>query len=40
MKVAIIGTTTWGTTLGIMLARREIEVSLWARTREEAEKLN
>jgi len=40
VKVAIIGTTTWGTTLGIMLARRGIEVSLWARTGEEAEKLN
>ena len=40
MKVAVIGTTTWGTTLGIMLARRRIEVSLWARTKEEAEKLD
>jgi len=39
VKIAILGTTTWGTTLGIMLARRGIEVSLWARTREEAEKL-
>ncbi|MFC2039453.1 NAD(P)H-dependent glycerol-3-phosphate dehydrogenase [Chloroflexota bacterium] len=40
MKVAIIGTTTWGTTLGLMLARRGIEVSLWARTKEEAERLD
>jgi len=40
VKVAVIGTTTWGTTLGIMLARRGIEVSLWARTKEEAEKLD
>ncbi|MBE0415822.1 MAG: NAD(P)-dependent glycerol-3-phosphate dehydrogenase [Dehalococcoidia bacterium] len=39
MKVAIIGTTAWGTTLGIMLARRGIDVALWARTREEAERL-
>ena len=39
MKVAIIGTTSWGTTLGIMLARRGIDVALWARTNEEAERL-
>lgn len=40
MKVGIIGTTSWGTTLGIMLARRGIEVALWARTKEEAERLD
>ena len=39
MKVAIIGTTSWGTTLGIILARRGIDVALWARTQEEAERL-
>ncbi|TEU02460.1 MAG: NAD(P)-dependent glycerol-3-phosphate dehydrogenase [Dehalococcoidia bacterium] len=39
MKVAIIGTTSWGTTLGVMLARRGIDVALWARTKEEAEGL-
>lgn len=39
MKVAIIGTTSWGTTLGIILARRGVEVALWARTEEEAERL-
>ncbi len=39
MKVAIIGTTSWGTTLGIVLARRGIRVSLWARTEDEANKL-
>jgi len=39
MKVAIIGTTSWGTTLGIILARRGNDVALWARTREEAERL-
>ena len=39
MKVAIIGTTSWGTTLGIMLARKGIDVALWARTKEEAERL-
>jgi len=39
MKVAIIGTTAWGTTLGVMLTRRGIDVALWARTKEEAEGL-
>ncbi|MCH8195300.1 MAG: NAD(P)-dependent glycerol-3-phosphate dehydrogenase [Chloroflexi bacterium] len=38
-KVAIIGTTTWGTTLGIVLARRDVPVTLWARTAGEAETL-
>lgn len=40
MKIAIIGTTAWGTTLGVMLARRGTEVALWARTKEEAERLD
>ena len=35
-KVAIIGTTTWGITLGVVLARRKVEVGLWARTKKEA----
>jgi len=39
-KVAIIGTTGWGTTLAIMLSRKGLAVSLWARTEEEAERLN
>ncbi len=39
MKVAIIGTTSWGTTLGMMLSRRGVETSLWARTDEEAASL-
>jgi len=39
-KVAIIGTTTWGTTLGVMLARRGIEAALWARTQKEAARMN
>jgi glycerol-3-phosphate dehydrogenase (NAD(P)+) len=33
--VAIIGTTTWGVTLGVVLARNELEVRLWARTEQE-----
>jgi len=39
-KVAVIGTTNWGTTLGIMLGRRGLVVKLWARTVDEAERLN
>lgn len=38
-KIAIIGTTTWGITLGGMLGARKHEVRLWARTKKEAEKL-
>jgi glycerol-3-phosphate dehydrogenase (NAD(P)+) len=39
-KVAIIGTTTWGITLGVVLARKGVEVRLWARTEKEATKLS
>lgn len=35
-KVTVIGTTSWGTTLAVVLARKGIDVSLWARTPEEA----
>jgi glycerol-3-phosphate dehydrogenase (NAD(P)+) len=38
-KVAIVGTTHWGMTLGMVLARNEVDVSLWARTEEEAERV-
>ena len=38
-KIAIIGTTTWGITLGVMLARKGLQVRLWARTEREAAKL-
>jgi glycerol-3-phosphate dehydrogenase (NAD(P)+) len=34
-KVAIIGTTTWGVTLGVVLALKRAEVRLWARTEKE-----
>ena len=37
---AIVGTTTWGTTLGIILARNEVPVTILARTPAEAELLN
>ena len=35
-KIAIIGTTAWGTTLGMVLAHKGLEVRLWARTEQEA----
>lgn len=38
--VAIIGTTTWGTTLGIVLARNDVPVCLVARTKSEADALD
>lgn len=39
-KVAVIGTTDWGSTLAIMLSRNGLNVRLWARTEAEAERLN
>ena len=38
-QVTIIGATTWGTTLGLVLARKDVPVTLLARSREEAEEL-
>ena len=39
LKVTIIGTTSWGITLALMLARKGLEVRLWARTEREANEL-
>ena len=39
LKVGIIGTTMWGTTLSIILAGKGIDVGLWARTEKEADEL-
>ena len=39
MKVAVIGTTSWGTTLAVILARKGIDVALLGMTVEEAKKL-
>ncbi len=39
-KIAIIGATSWGTTLGMILARKRLQVRLWARTEQEAAELN
>ena len=38
-KIAIIGTTSWGITLGIVLSRNGVDISLWARTEREAVQL-
>lgn len=38
-KITIIGTTSWGKTLGVVLARNGLEVRLWARTEREATEL-
>ena len=35
-KAAIIGTTSWGITLGMLLVAKGVEVRLWARTENEA----
>ena len=39
-SAVIVGTTTWGTTLGIVLARKGVPVTILARTQEEADRLN
>lgn len=38
-KVAVLGTTSWGITLSTLLARKGVEVRLWARTLREANKI-
>jgi len=38
-SVGVAGTTSWGTTLAILLAREGTRVRLWARTEDEAEAL-
>jgi len=38
-SIAIIGTTSWGKTLGVVLARNGLAVRLWARTEQEAAEL-
>jgi glycerol-3-phosphate dehydrogenase (NAD(P)+) len=35
-KVAIVGTTSWGITLGMLLSGKDVDVWLWARTEKEA----
>jgi glycerol-3-phosphate dehydrogenase (NAD(P)+) len=40
MKVAVVGTTSWGTTLAVLAARGSGDVTLWARSVAEADELN
>ncbi len=39
-KIAVIGTTSWGITLGVVLAHKGTQVRLWARTEQEAAALS
>ena len=39
-KAAVIGTTSWGTTLALLLARAGADTLLWARTEETAQRMN
>jgi glycerol-3-phosphate dehydrogenase (NAD(P)+) len=39
-KAAIVGNASWGTALGMILARKGIDVKLWTRDQETADKLN
>lgn len=38
-KIGVVGTTSWGTTLAIVMAREAVDVRLWARTEGEAAQL-
>ncbi len=38
-KIAIVGTTSWGKALGVVLAHQGTQVRLWARTEQEAVEL-
>jgi len=35
-KITVIGTTSWGITLAVVLARKGVDTRLWARTKPEA----
>ncbi len=35
LKIAVIGTTSWGIALAVITARKGIDVRLWARTEQE-----
>ncbi len=38
-KVTIVGATSWGTTIGVILGRKGVQVSLWVRSEQEAKKM-
>ena len=39
-RVGIIGNTTWGTTLGVILSNHNLDVLIWCRSEQEAVILN
>lgn len=39
-EVTVVGTTSWGTTLAIIMAQKRLPVTLWCRSEEEARALN
>ena len=39
-RVSVVGTTTWGTTIAIMLSRRGVPVSMLSRSQSESSQLN
>jgi glycerol-3-phosphate dehydrogenase (NAD(P)+) len=39
-KICIIGATTWGNTVGTLLARKKMDVRIWAKTEPRARELN
>lgn len=39
-RAAVIGTTSWGTTLALLLARQGADTLLWSRTEETAQRMN
>lgn len=39
-KLTVIGTTSWGTTLAVVQARKGLDVCLWAHTQQTSEELN
>ena len=39
-NVAVVGSASWGTCLGMVLARKGVHVKLWTRTEEEAKRFN
>ena len=39
-RAAVIGTTSWGTTLALLLARAGAQTLLWARTEDAAQRMN
>jgi glycerol-3-phosphate dehydrogenase (NAD(P)+) len=38
-KIAIVGTTSWGITMGVVFAKKGLEVKLWARSEKDAASL-